>query len=128
MPSTSDRLSLLHPLGSPHAWGPRARLGLLAIQLLLTVNCSGCAQFGNRSGAGNANVLAEPERVRYVKATIEVGCLSRKLLQPEDIANRTNLIYHHYGFEPGNYLELVASVGQDKSVQQEIEDGLKSCP
>lgn len=107
--------------------GTRWRSPALLLGLLLCL--PGCSQLESRGKQPATASVFDPPRTRYIKATVEVACLSRHTYAPEEVASRTYVIYRHYGFEPiGTYLELVETLGQDKTVQQEIEDGLKNCP
>jgi hypothetical protein len=67
-------------------------------------------------------------RDRYIRASIEIGCQSRTVTEPQRLANLTWALYQKYGFEtPESYLEQVTTVGKEEAVHKAIQEGLARC-
>jgi len=71
----------------------------------------------------------EADRRRYIQASIEIGCLTRRETSPSKVAAGTLQIYQRHGFqEVMSYLAMVETVGKEKTAQLAIAEGFKSCP
>lgn len=100
--------------------------GLPLLAVLLLSACSSCARVEPK--AASAPAVEDSPRARYIRTTIEIGCMTRTVIEPEQVATRTYALYQRNGFaQARDYLELLETLGQDKSVQQEIQDGLLHC-
>ncbi len=86
---------------------------------------------GERVVAGieaDAEGSVRPPVDAFVQATIDIACLSSRVADPRERVGAVWKIYQRHGFDdPGEYLEMVRSVGQQPGVQERIARGIEQC-